>query len=192
MVELWNPLYTGTVWLAVALAAAIGILGERRLGANAGLRGRPGLPPENPAAEQTADGDEKAGTGTGRGPGTLTERELELGNYASRYLTRLCWMSCAASTVLAVWLFLQVPLNTMVPGRIYRYGDGDQVLAVLPMLLPPAWALMLERTGRKPDAGHMGKGSRRGLIIGGSALVIWPVYFQLHFVARALTEGYAP
>ena len=113
-----------------------------------------------------------------------------LGARAARFTTKLCRIAFWVSVSLGVWTYLNVPLNTRAIARIYRHSEPGPMYAVVLFVPALIWLLMLGSGGKKPDAGHMRKGSRTGLFILSAVMVVWPVYFQFLFAAKALTEGF--
>ena len=137
---------------------------------------------ETVVSDSTAPDDSK-----GLPPGRLTEQDLVLGKKAAKYSAVLCSVALAVTLGIALYVFLSVPLDTRLPyqGQYGRNGI-PMPFALLPVLLV---LLGLLRGSIKPDAHHMGKGSRGGLYILGTAMVIACVFFQFVFARAILIEG---
>ncbi len=120
-------------------------------------------------------------------PQGFTEQDLRLGRKASNIIDKLCIVALFACLGMAVFVFLNVPLDTRMPysGRFGRNGIPAPI-AMLPALvvLVGFW-----RSGRKPNAHHMRSGSRVGLYVIGTAVIVACVVFQWNFAEAILTEG---
>jgi hypothetical protein len=86
--------------------------------------------------------------------------------------TVLCVVAFVACIGIAVFVFMNVPWETRMPydGKYNRSGTGIPMqIAMLPMLvvLFGFW-----RSGKKPDAHHMGKGSRVAYYILAPAIIM--------------------
>ena len=68
--------------------------------------------------------DTNNGGGTAQPPKNLTSQDLVLGARASRYVDVLCLAGLGIASVLAVLVFISVPLDTRLPysGRFARNG----------------------------------------------------------------------
>lgn len=102
----------------------------------------------SPDAEQTAISE------------GLTEEDLRLGKVACRRVEVIKWIALALCIGIAIYTFMSVPWETRMPydGKYDRSGKGlPMQVAMLPA---PAVLVGFLRSGRKPDAFQMGKGSR--------------------------------
>lgn len=141
------------------------------------------------------DKNEGAGSGAGadkRDPDPeteFTEQDLLLGRKASKFVDIICIISFVICILVAIFVFMNVPLDTMMPydGKYNRSGTG--VPMPIALIVFPIFIVIFWRTGKKPDAHHMRKGSRIGLYILGPALMAVSVYFQFVFAQGILVEG---
>ena len=119
--------------------------------------------------------------------GRLTEQDLALGKIAAKYSAVICSVALAVSLGIALYVVFNVPLNTRLPyqGQYGRNGI-PMPFALLPVVLVLSGLL---RGSVKPDAHHMGKGSRGGLYIVGTAMVIGCIILQSVFARALLIEG---
>jgi hypothetical protein len=95
-----------------------------------------------------------------------------LGRRAVNIKTVLCVVAFVACVGIAVFVFMNVPWDTRMPydGKYNRSVTGIPMqIAMLPMLLV---LLGFWRSGKKPDAHHMGKGSRAAYYILAPAIII--------------------
>ena len=190
-----NPLYTGAVWLLVALIVWHGIRGERLMIQKAQELSRSGTHLSDDQRILVSEDESSGVTSTNRNTSTVTEfskHDLVLGNRASRYFSRLAIASLAAAVGIAVWTYTVVPLDTLIVARIYRYSDPEPRYAWIffgPIL---GWLTMLWSSGRKADAGHMRSGSRKGVFLIGVPMLIWSAYLQLGIAMQIIAEGFAP
>ena len=117
----------------------------------------------------------------------LTEQDLLLGEKAVRIKSALCVIAFTICIGIAVFVFLSVPLDTRMPysGRFGR--NGLPMPAV--MLLPLVALLILWRSGRKPDAHHMGQGMRRFYYVLAPAMIFGIMCGQLTFAKLILIEA---
>ena len=104
--------------------------------------------------------------------GALTEQDLLLGKRAVEFKTILCVITFAVCIGIAIFVFMNVPWDTRMPydGKYNRNGNGIPMqIAMLPILvvLFGFW-----RSGKKPDAHHMGRGSRVAYYILAPAIII--------------------
>ncbi|MBD7993838.1 hypothetical protein H9639_00775 [Arthrobacter sp. Sa2CUA1] len=129
--------------------------------------------------------DDSSRTGGVASP--LTEQDLILGKKASRFIDVVIVIAFTISLGLAVYVFISVPLATMLPysGQYGRNGI-PMPIAVSPA---PIGLFVLWRQGRKPDAHHMRKGSRIGVYTFGTLVVGGIVYTQWILVEALLIEG---
>lgn len=119
----------------------------------------------------------------------LTQNDLILGMKTVKYVKTICIIAFIACIMIAIFVFINVPLDTKMPydGKYSRSGGG------IPMPMALAMALIVLvffwRTGKKPKAHHMGKGSRVGTYIVATAMVAGCVYYQFIFAEAILVEG---
>lgn len=120
-------------------------------------------------------------------PQGFTERDLRLGRKASRIIDKLCIVALVACLGMAVFVFMNVPLETRMPysGRFGRDGIPAPI-AMLPAIVV---LVLFWRSGKKPDAHHMRNGSRVGLYVIGTAITVACVLFQWNFAEAILAEG---
>lgn len=134
-------------------------------------------------------------SGAGEGPAGrgFTEEDLLLGKNAVKFMRTLCVVGFAASLGIAIFVLMNVPWSTRMPydGKYNRSGTGIPMqIAMLPCLvvLFGFW-----RAGKKPDAHEMRKGSRAGLYVLGTAIVVAAVVGQWVMAnAILITGGYFP
>lgn len=125
--------------------------------------------------------------------GRFTEEDLLLGKDAVKFMRALCVVGFVACVGIAIFVFMNVPWGTRMPyeGKYNRSGSGIPMqIAMLPCLvvLFGFW-----RGGRKSDAHHMRKGSRVGLYILGTAIVLAAVVGQgVMANAILIAGGYFP
>jgi hypothetical protein len=134
------------------------------------------------------DGENVGARGDDR-MGELTEQDLVLGKKASKFIDLICLVGLVACIGVASSIFLNVPWDTRMPyqGKYSRDGSGIPMqIAMLPCLvvLFGFW-----RSGKKADAHHMGKASRIGLYILGTAIVVGCVVGQWVMASGILTAG---
>ncbi|WP_434994185.1 hypothetical protein [Arthrobacter sp. Ld5] len=117
-------------------------------------------------------------------PEGLTAEDLRLGKKASRSIDIACVVAFAACVAIAAFVFLNVPWDTRMPysGRFGRNG------IIAPIALFPTLVVLFGfwRSGKKPDAHHMRKGSRVGSYVLGTAIIAACVYFQSIFAGSIL------
>lgn len=115
--------------------------------------------------------------------GRLTPQDLVLGRKASRYLDLVCLVAIAICAGIAVFVAFSVPLGTRMPysGQFSRSGIPWPVAMGATLLV----LFGLWRSGKKPDAHHMGKKARFGVYTLGSAMVAGCVIGQW-IMARAI------
>lgn len=120
-------------------------------------------------------------------PDGLTEEDLQLGKRAVKLKTIACLIAFVACLGIAVFVLSSVPWDTRMPytGRFGRNGIPAPI-AMLPCLLV---LLGFWRSGKKPDAHHMGKGSRIGYFILAPAIIIACVFGQWILAEAILIEG---
>lgn len=134
-----------------------------------------------------------SGAGDGPAGGKFTEEDLRLGRSAVKFIRTLCVVGFVVCVGIAIFVFANVPWDTRMPydGKYNRSGSGIPMqIAMLPALvvLFGFW-----RAGRKPDAHQMGKGSRGGLYVLGTAIVVAAVVGQWVMASGILvTGGYFP
>jgi hypothetical protein len=121
--------------------------------------------------------------------GGFTEQDLLLGQTAVKFIRALCVVGFVACVGIAIFVFMNVPWDTRMPydGKYNRSGNGIPMqIAMLPCLvvLFGFW-----RGGRKSDAHHMRKGSRVGLYILGTGIVVAGVVGQWIMGEAILTAG---
>lgn len=123
----------------------------------------------------------------------LTEQDLLLGKKACKRVSIICVSAIIVCAVIAVFVFISVPWDSKMPyiGKYNRSGAGIPMqIALLPALVV---LFGFYRSGRKPDAHHMGKGSRGVTYIVGTGMIVACVFFQVIFAESILTEsGYFP
>ena len=189
----WNPLYTGAVWLLVALIAWHGIRGEQRMIRKAQELRRAGGDLSDDQRILTSEDEGSGATHTNTNTKTVTEfskHDLVLGKRASRHIDRIATVSLAAAIGIAVGTYTLVPLDTLIVARISRHSEPGPMYAWIAFIPALLWLTMLRRSGRKPDAGHMRSGSRKGVFIVGVPMLIWSVYFQLAVAIEVVSEGF--
>ncbi|GAA3274190.1 hypothetical protein [Paenarthrobacter aurescens] len=129
-------------------------------------------------------------SGAGEDPlGELTEQDLLLGKKASKFIDLICIAALVACIAIALFIFMNVPWDTRMPydGKYNRSGSGIPMqIAMLPC---PVVLIGFWRSGKKTDAHHMGKGSRIGLYILGTAIVVACVVGQWVMASGILTAG---
>ena len=119
----------------------------------------------------------------------LTQHDLILGMRTVKYVKTICLIAFIVCMMIAIFVFMNVPLDTKMPydGKYNRSGGG------IPMPMALAMALIalvvFWRTGKKPEAHHMGKGSRVATYIVATVMVAGCVYFQFIFAEAILVEG---
>ncbi|TFC44732.1 MULTISPECIES: hypothetical protein [Cryobacterium] len=119
----------------------------------------------------------------------LSEQDLILGKRAVKFKTILCVVTFVVSAGIAVFVFVNVPWDTRMPydGKYNRSGNGIPMqIALLPVLI---LLFRLWRTGKKPDAHHMGKGSRVGYYILAPAMILACGVAQWVMGQTILTNG---
>lgn len=117
----------------------------------------------------------------------LSEQDLLLGKKASKYSAVICAVAFAVSLCIAIYVMLSVPLETRMP---YSGQYGRNGIPMPFALLPVLFVLSgLFRGSIKSDSHHMGKGSRGGLYIIGTGMVIGCVVLQWVFAKSILIEG---
>lgn len=171
------------VWLTIAALAAAGIQCERWSISRARKRAAVGGLLTK-AHEVLSRGD--AGTGIMVGKGTLarelTERDLLLGRRAAKIVTVAAGTCLAVTAAAALFIWVRVPLGTFI-----NLGANGDRMHIIPALLPAVGvSAALFTPGRKPDAGHMGKGSRYCLYITAPLMLVWALYLQLVMFLGAL------
>lgn len=100
------------------------------------------------------------GIGDGSTPEGLTAEDLRLGRKAVNVIRVAIVVALVACVAIAAFVFLNVPWNSRLPydGRHDYSGKGIPMqIAMLPSL---GLLLRMWWSGKKPDAHHMGKGSR--------------------------------
>lgn len=119
----------------------------------------------------------------------FTEQDLLLGIKASNFINIICVVAFLTCVAIAVFVLFSVPLETKLPytGKYNRSGDGMPMPIAL--LLALIFLFIFWRSGRKPDAHHMAKGSRVGLYILGTILVVGSVIGQIVIAKSILVEG---
>jgi hypothetical protein len=127
--------------------------------------------------------------GDGAEGGGFAENDLLSGKTAVRLMRAFCVVGFVACVGIAVFVFVNVPWGTRMPydGKYNRSGTGIPMqIAMLPCLvvLFGFWC-----GGRKPDAHHMRKGSRAGLYILGTGIVVAGVVGQWIMGEAILTAG---
>jgi hypothetical protein len=135
------------------------------------------------------DDDVGSGVGKDHRVGELTQRDLRLGKKAFRVKTVLCGIGFFACLGIAIFVFLSVPWHTrmLYDGKYSRDGSGIPMqIAMLPCL---AVLLGFWRSGRKPDAHHMSKGSRTVYYILSPAIIVGCVWGQWTMGESILTAG---
>jgi hypothetical protein len=121
--------------------------------------------------------------------GALSEQDLLLGKKAVKIKTILCVVAFVACIGIAVFVFTNVPWDTRMPydGKFNRSGNGIPMqIAMLPVLvvLFGFW-----RSGKKPDAHHMGKGSRVAYYVIAPAIIMACAAGQWAMGQAILTNG---
>ena len=120
-------------------------------------------------------------------PKGFTAEDLRQGRKASRVLDILCVVALVTCLGIAIFVLTSVPPDTRMPynGRFGRNG------IIAPIALLPALVVLFGfwRSGKKPDAHHMRKGSRVGAYILGTGIIIGCVFFQWKFAEALLKAG---
>lgn len=127
--------------------------------------------------------------GKGDLPDKFTEEDLLLGKKACKFLGVLCVIAFVACVGIAVFVFINVPWNTRMPydGKYNRSGTGIPMqIAMLPGLVV---LFGLWRSARKPDAHHMGKGSRVVSYITGMVIILGCAAGQCVMASGILIAG---
>jgi hypothetical protein len=104
--------------------------------------------------------------------GALSDKDLLLGSRAVKIKTILCVVTFVACIGIAVFVLISVPWDTRMPydGKYNRSGNGIPMqIAMLPILVV---LFSFWRSGKKPDAHHMGRGSRAAYYILAPAIII--------------------
>lgn len=120
-------------------------------------------------------------------PSHLTPQDLVLGRKTSRYLDLLCLVAIAVCAAIAVFVAFSVPLGRRMPysGQFSRSGIPWPVaMGATLFVLFGLW-----RSGKKPDAHHMGKKARFGVYTLGSVMVAGCVIGQWVMARSILIEG---
>jgi hypothetical protein len=115
------------------------------------------------------DGSGNRGEDSLRG---LSEQDLVLGMRAVKIKTILCVVALVAAVGIALFVFMNVPWDTRMPydGKYNRSGTGIPMqIAMLPMVFV---LISFWRTGKKPDAHHMGKKTRTAYYILAPAMIV--------------------
>lgn len=134
--------------------------------------------------------DEEKGENVDKDSGDeFTEEELRLGRRASKFMNRLCVAAFLASIAVGLFVIVSVPWETRMPydGRFDRSGAGIPMqIAMLPILLV---LFGLWRSGQKPDSYKMHSGSRIGIYVLGTGLILGCVLGQWTMAKSILTAG---
>jgi hypothetical protein len=119
----------------------------------------------------------------------FTDEDLRLGRKACQYIDVLCLISAIVCAGIAWFVLAHVPWNTRMPydGRFDRSGSG--IPMQMAMLIVFTVLFLFWRSGRKPDAHRMRKGSRAGTYILGTAMIVGCVVGQLVLGESVLTAG---
>ena len=108
--------------------------------------------------------------------GELSEQDFLLGKRATQIIDIMCVLAFVACAGIAIYVFLSVPFSTRMDysGQFGRNGIPMPVaMLVILVVLFLFW-----RTGKKPDAHHMGKAERIGLYVLGSGITVGCVVGQ--------------
>lgn len=123
-------------------------------------------------------------------PDGFTEEDLPLGKKACKYIDILSTSALVACSSIAVFVFVSAPWNTFHsdPGKYGGYYPMQIVLS-LPLL---CILLMGPRYGRrrKPTDHHMRKGSRIGLYILGTSMILLCVWTQWILAGQIIEDGF--
>ena len=130
-----------------------------------------------------------AGQGTVSMPDGITEQDLVLGKRVVRIIFFLCLVAFLALLVIAVYVYQSVPLDTRMPydGRGGRSGRGIPmpIAVMICFIFPFVWWRAL----RKPNAHHIGKGTRVTVYIGASVMLPGAILGQLVIAQALLVEA---
>lgn len=134
------------------------------------------------------DGTSSGAKNEAEGDG-FTEQDLLLGKTAVKFIHTLCVVGFLACLGIALFVFTNVPWDTRMPydGKYNRSGSGIPMqIAMLPCLvvLFGFW-----RGGKNPDANQMRKGSRVGLYVLGTAIVLACAVGQWVMASEILIAG---
>ncbi|MFM9432355.1 hypothetical protein [Arthrobacter sp. MP_2.3] len=121
--------------------------------------------------------------------GGFTEQDLLLGKTAVKSIRALCAVGFVVCFGIAIFVFMNVPWGTRMPydGKYNRSGNGIPMqIAMLPCLvvLFGFW-----RGRKKSDAHQMRKGSRIGLYILGTGIILAAVIGQWIMGQSILVSG---
>jgi hypothetical protein len=122
-------------------------------------------------------------------PEGLTDEDLRLGKVACRRVEVIKWIALALCIGIAIYTFMTVPWDTRMPydGKYDRSGKGlPMQIAMLPA---PAVLVGFLRSGRKPDAHQMGKGSRIATYILTPAIAVGCAWGQWIMAEGILIAG---
>lgn len=135
--------------------------------------------------------NDEAGSAVGSGEPQdgFTEEDLLLGKKASKYIDIICILAVVVCLGISIFVFTNVPWDTRMPydGKFNRSGNG--IPMQIAMLIIFVVLFLFWRSGKKPDAHHMRKGSRVGLYILGTAMVFGCVTGQWIMGQAILTAG---
>lgn len=133
--------------------------------------------------------DENGAKGNSEAKDDFTDEDLRLGRKACRYIDILCVIVALLCVGIAVFVFTHVPWDTRMPydGRFDRSGNG--IPMQMAMLIVFLVLFLFWRSGRKPDAHRMRKGSRVGTYILGTAMIMACLAGQWVMGQSILTAG---
>ena len=108
---------------------------------------------------------------------------------ASNFINIICVVAFLICVAIALFVLFSVPLETKLP-YTGKYNRSDDSMPIpIALLLALIFLFIFWRSGRKPDAHHMAKGSRVGLYILGTILVVGSVIGQIVIAKSILVEG---
>ena len=135
------------------------------------------------------DKNDGAGAGNRDLDTEFSEQDLLLGRKASKFFQIICVAAFIVCVIVAIFVFMNVPLDTKMPYRGKYNRSGTGIPMPIALIMFPAVLILLWRTGNKPDSHHMRKGSRVGLYIIGPILVAVCVYYHFAIAESILVNG---
>lgn len=196
----------GLCWLLAGGIAAAMILWENGTIRRAGALSRRGIA-VSPALSAVAEEGAIGLAEDGRQPGDRTTRDVVLGKRCARFLRAMFALALVLTTVVAAYVWAQVPLDTQIQIGNSRYGGRDPIDGPVwfAMCFFPITALACWGFGRATAPGRRrassakrrarpagGPPSRSGRIFRyffGSALAILLVFTQLARAQEALANA---
>jgi hypothetical protein len=125
----------------------------------------------------------------GKSGKVYSEEELLLGKKVTKIFRICCTVAFLVCVGIAIFVFTNVPWDTSLPyvGKYNRTGSGIPMqIAMLPCLIV---LFGLWRSGKKPDAHHMGKGGRIAVYIFGTAMILACAIAQWVMASGILSAG---